>query len=87
MLCLSFGEAGVIKHEAGTRAILEEFEPRDRIDARRPIGCPPGLNDSLVRDELDNAPTDVAAENGKRTARLATDSGGLRCTQKVGSRW
>jgi hypothetical protein len=74
MLCVSFGKAGVIEHEPGTGAIIEELEPRDRIDAGRPIGCPPGLNDSPVRDDLDNAPTDVAAENGKRTARLATDS-------------
>jgi tetratricopeptide (TPR) repeat protein len=70
---LSFRKTGMVEDNLGSRALLDEFKSRNRIDTRIPIDDAPGLNDSFVRCELDVPPDDMSCENCESASHLSAD--------------
>ena len=63
----------MVKYDLGPGALLHELELRNRIDARSPAACSPGLHDSLVRHKFDVSSRDVPAEERERASYFTTD--------------
>src|SRR4051794_10631307 len=49
MLCLSFGESGVLEDNFGAGALWDEIEPSDRILTWIPATSTPDFDNSMVR--------------------------------------
>ena len=66
-------EAGVIEDDFRSGALLEQFEMGDGVDSGVPFHGAPGLNDSLVGDQLDLASGNVGSKDAERSAGFAAD--------------
>src|SRR5580693_1121679 len=75
--CFAVREAGVIKYDPGAGALLYEFEPRNRIDTRRPVSRSPSLNDALVGKKFYVTSRNVSAEEGECASHLRANLSGL----------
>ena len=69
----TFGESGVVEDNFCAGGVVDELEFGDRINTRRPVDDSPGLNDALIRDELDVAAEDVPAKEGEGASGSASD--------------
>ena len=67
----------MVKGDLAPRALLHELELGDRINARKPVTCPPGLDHSHIRHKLDVSSRDVPSEKRERTSLFSTDHCGL----------
>ena len=70
------GKAGVVEDEGRLDAAGFEFEADDGVDTGIPMCGAPGLDDSLIGDELDGAADDEAAELREGSAGSGIDGGG-----------
>src|SRR5215210_2191846 len=76
MLLLRLRKTGVVENQPGAVALGLELEPGDRVDAGLPVADPPGLDEPLVRHQLEVPSRDHAAETRKGTAGFSRDLGG-----------
>src|SRR5580693_1305076 len=70
-------KARMVEYDPGPRALLHQFEPRNRIDARSPAAGSPGLHDSLARHKFDLSSRYVPAEERESASDFTTDLRGL----------
>src|ERR1700722_18287771 len=80
MLKTTFGEPRMVENDLRIRAARHEFESHERVHSGRPIAGSPSLNNALVGNELDVAPTDQASEERKRATGAALNL--CRCTRE-----
>src|SRR5579864_1604834 len=65
------------------RALFQEIESDDRIDARLPVGHAPSLNDTFVRNEFEMSADDAPAEEREGAARVTADFCRVRCARRT----
>lgn len=70
---ITFGKSRVIKNHYRSRPELPDFKLNQRVHARIPAARPPGLNNSLIRDQFDVSTGDQAAEGAKGASGFAAD--------------
>jgi hypothetical protein len=63
----------MVKHDLRPRALLRQFEFRNRIAAGLPVHHAPGLHDALIRHQLDVSALDVASKYRERPAHFTAD--------------
>src|SRR5580658_897340 len=67
----------MVKNDPGAGILLDELEPRNRVNAGMPVPRAPGLDNSLVRHELDVPSRDIPAEEREGASHFTTDLGAL----------
>src|SRR5579884_1934404 len=63
----------MVECDSGCCALVDEFEPGDRIYAGAPVPDPPRLNNAFVWYKFNMAACDVAAEKREDASGLAAD--------------
>src|ERR1700687_1196107 len=74
---LALGKARMVKHDHSSGALFHELELRNRVDAWFPATRSPGLDDSLVRHQIDVPSHDIAAEKCERASHFTANLRGL----------
>lgn len=70
---IAFGKSRVIENHYRSRPELPDFKLNQRVHAWIPAARPPGLNNSLIRDQFDVSTGNQTAEGGEGASRVAAD--------------
>src|ERR1700733_12737780 len=70
---IPFGKPFMVQDHKRSPSLRLEHKRSNGIDAGIPMSRPPGLHDSLARNQLDIPSDDLASEHGKSSARFRVD--------------